>query len=286
VPTATKPFSDRRFGVEIEHGVEIPRDWYASRDYGEAEDYIAEKLVAAGLSNDWAGNIGYDGTLLEVRSPILQGEEGMQELKLAMDTIRDAGGYVTLADGMHVHHDAPEFREDAELRMRAIESWAEVQDLIDPLVIENRRYNGYCSKVGKAEVAMMKRNVERYRQTHPRVAEQYLHSGGAFSTGSLTYHGSIEIRYHEGCLNPDKAAAWIRFGQAFLEGVLSRKRVLKCSGDTYSLARLLKVRKRDIDTLIELSAADTRPARGGYDDHGYDDDDYCPECDSYACWCW
>src|SRR5512138_1933860 len=92
---------ERGFGVEIECG------------HRDGCDHVRASMQSAGFNmrSDYAHggyNVGYDGSGVEVRTPILRGKEGFRELKRIFKHLNDEGCYVTTRDGMHVHHDAPE----------------------------------------------------------------------------------------------------------------------------------------------------------------------------------
>lgn len=195
----------RRFGVEIEcglpHGYDKAVELFdGAYDPDEEDDY-----------GRWT--VGEDGTMVEIRTPILQGPEGFETLRWAMDLIKSEGGYVTAADGLHVHHDAPEFASNPEACLRLVDSWRNNQALIHGMVAPRRSGSGACPS---------------WSNTFYESLRGWAASGGAgrlyatrndLNLSVLRNYGSVEIRLHEGTLDADVAIAWIMFGQRFIHEV-------------------------------------------------------------------
>lgn len=219
----------RRFGVEIECG------------FPGGTDQV-RKLFSRELSaGRW--RIGHDGSGVELKTPILQGEHGFEMLERAMNKLRKHGGYVTNADGMHVHHDAPEFTHSTKKCLLLVESWHNNLSSIHQMVAPYRRTSGACP---------------RWRQDEIESLRNWSRSMGSFyaqrsdlNLRSLPEHGSIEIRLHEGTLDPEAAIAWIMFGQRFIYDVLQRARPLKDLIDDPSLLSRIKLSKKAQAILAE-----------------------------------
>jgi hypothetical protein len=204
---------------------------------------------------------------VEARTPPLQGERGFAELRIAFDTILANGGYVTERDGLHVHHDAPEFVRDPKLIVAAARSWKYNEGVIENLVHPRRHNRGACPRIPgdfetydsynggykkvnpikhAAKAAKNGRNIADVVQYFPR---------GALNLGPLTRgqgRATIEIRLHEGTLDYDVAEAWIRFGQWFLARAATGKRVLSCP-DPATLLRRLEVEEPIKERLLARS---------------------------------
>lgn len=198
----------RRFGVEIECGLpdgeEQAYELFPIFDYDSDEEFDPEKHWTA----------GQDGSGVEVRTPILQGPEGFETLRWAMSVIKGADGYVSRADGLHVHHDAPEFVANPELCLKIVDSWRNNETKIHEMVAPHRR-GGYG--------ACPTWRTGYYNQLKAWVGEPAgpLYVGrNDLNLSSLRGHGSIEIRLHEGTLDADVAIAWIQFGQRFIHQVV------------------------------------------------------------------
>jgi Putative amidoligase enzyme len=190
--------SERRFGVEIEHG--FPGGIAGARE-------CVEKAKLKGVVH----SIGVDGSGVELRTQPLQGQEGFDKLRRLMDALREGGGYVTRADGMHVHHECRDYNQDRSALVRLVRQWVQNQPAIDQLVDAGRRKNGCAPKWSKAELSALE--MDKGTVLHgPR---------GTLNLSPLSRpQQTIEIRQHEGTLDPETAQAWIAFCQGFLDRVI------------------------------------------------------------------
>lgn len=250
--------SQRRFGVEIECG--HPGGPDAVRDL-----LTKEKIKPL--------SVGSDGSGVEVRSPILQGTKGLEWLKECMQAIREDKGYVTTADGMHVHHEGiPGYRKTTPVQRRAalrlgrvvtenplstvaclrlINSWKNNDELLDQFVAARRRNNtNYCSKVW--------RNDE-----HVKAVKEGKFPG-KYSDLNLSplknSKGTIEIRLHEGTLDFEEAEAWIRLCQSLLDTAVKSRRPIPKQKNIEALLNLL-IESDDIKLrLVEKAKRDGKPS--------------------------
>jgi hypothetical protein len=207
--------SGRRFGVEIE--CYLP---------GGNVDGLIGGLRAAGLSvhdyrathcgsstNAWT--LKRDGSLsrngIELVSPPLSGAEGYAALKTACRVLRQQRAYVNRTCGLHVHH------EVADLNLYEFKNivigYANHQAAIDALVAESRRYGaGYCGPMdthvlnGVRSCASLGAIAGLSRDRYTNVNIQ-----------AFAKYGTVELRQHHGSINFAKIAAWVAFGQAFID---------------------------------------------------------------------
>jgi len=233
---------DRAFGVEIEFGSnELGREGVA-RTLREAFDregirrwYFMDRL-------------GYDGSEIELRTPPLRGKEGFEKLKLVMDTLLDHDCYTSYDDGLHVHHDAPEFTHNIDNCIRLVKSWKANSHIIYQFVDPYRTYDEYeetgywaCPSWTEQKVKIME--LEKEIPNWER---------NDLNLNSLSRHGTIEIRLHEGTLNYSDAEAWIKFGQSFIDRTL--KHAMRDSKDATKLLKKVKVSSSAQKTLIDKAA--------------------------------
>lgn len=210
---------NRKFGVEIECG-------HAS-GYSHVRQLLQDKGYNVGNGYDSGSGywtVGCDGSGVEVRTPPLQGEEGFKILKDTMNLLKSEGCFVARCDGTHVHHDAPEFRGRMGLKnkTRLINSWKANEELIEKWVDPYRRDLGSCPKLKGG----------RFGHTVYR---------GAMNVSALAEHGTVEIRLHEGTLDPDEIIAWIKFGQHLLDSVAKRKNPIPCAKNNTDLLKKIKM---------------------------------------------
>jgi hypothetical protein len=203
------PVTRRKFGVEIEHG-----------NRGKAHGTVLSELKKKGFPVGTRGNVRAflpptcytstaDGTGVEIRTPALQGLSGLEELERVITLLKELGGYTTSSDGMHVHHQARDYYGKWE-KIKAIgDTWVDNRPLIASFVDKYRWTSGSCPAIDKVRVAGAVKN------------KRYAFGRNDLNLAALPYHGTIEIRLHEGTLNPQKAVAWVVFGQAFI-GTVSR----------------------------------------------------------------
>jgi hypothetical protein len=248
--------NDRTFGVELEFNIKSKAtagQWggYGGNDAGHSA--AAEALEAAGIKwddrNEWMGS---DGSGIEIRTPILKGQAGMNELKKAMDALKAAGGVCTDYDGMHVHHGAPEFVDNKELMELAATSWLNCRSHILNFVNPKRNNNGACPNGWSAsKIENMKKAAPTGRGGRDSLYYACATGGRAdFNMTALYEHGTIEFRLHEGTLDSDVAEAWIRFGQRFLTTILKRGTPLTAT-DAPDLLKKVRCSKTATAKLLE-----------------------------------
>lgn len=211
---------DRFFGVEIECGSGMGHEGVARR----LRDFIPEWFVPTHNEKGIACRVGYDGSGVEVRTPPLRGEQGFSELRAVMEFLVDeCGAYVTESDGLHIHHDAPEFLNSRRLQKALIRTWRNHDPVIKALVAPVRHNRGCCPDWTDAQLESYGTEVEGYYSNGVRMGPR-----GALNMTALPEHGTVELRLHEGTLNPDVTEAWIRFGQGFLDRVVKRRAQIQC----------------------------------------------------------
>lgn len=222
---------NRRFGVEIE---------FDSNSLGASRvvNILRDAFDRVGYRRwNFSDRLDYDGSELELRTPILSGKEGFKKLELVMNTLDRAGCFTTDSDGLHVHHDAPEFTHNIDNCIRLVKSWKANRHLIYRFVEEYRteaswdgEAGGYWACPGWTDSQI--ETMERDRQI-PHWDRNDL------NLMSLNRHGSIEIRLHEGTLYYPEAKSWILFGQRFIDRVV-RHRMYE-SKDATNLLEKVKV---------------------------------------------
>jgi hypothetical protein len=213
-------------------------------------------LYDNGLSH-WTDEIHNDGSGCEIPSPVLQGKEGLAELKRVMELLQRNGFYTGSEDGLHVHHGAEEFAEDDRLLATLVELWEENIEHIERLVDPYRRVDGgghtWCNRRrGNSRV----REWERFKETKDT---SLIPLGRYFSLNveNVRYGQELEIRLHEGTLDFNKTAAWIHFGQSFLEWAKKqhkRNNIVTCASPGEVL-RLTRTSPKSTRTLLAVAAA-------------------------------
>ena len=135
----TDPYS-RRFGVEIECGFPTGVMGVAKLFRFKQDEYGRIRPRADG----W--KLGADGSGAELKTPPLKGEKGIAKVREAMERLKNAGGYVTSRDGMHIHHDAPEFVANPKLAVQLARSWMNNIGEIREMVHASRWSSNHCPR--------------------------------------------------------------------------------------------------------------------------------------------
>ena len=197
---------DRRFGVEIEHhGVAQHSSAQRMRELGlaaEAQDY--NHRVQSQWKSITDASCGY-----EVVSPILSGQNGFEQVSLAMQAIREMGGSVSTRCGLHVHLDMSDL--DGEQIARFVESYVAAQTEINTLMPPSRRNNGFCRSWDAYDLQTVTRSLRSTRTVN------YYERYRTINVCSFPKYGTIEVRQHQGTLNASKIEAWIKLMMALVE---------------------------------------------------------------------
>lgn len=149
-----------------------------------------------------------DGVSAEVRVGPVSGEEGLAELAKVMDYIRDSGGYVTKADGLHVHFGGDGYFDgttvNAERMKVLLGTWANNREHVKTFVHPRRvkpRYGCSAWLPSNLHSGYTSKNME----IRCKVAEA----------------NTVEFRLLQGTLNPKLADAWVRFVLTLLDFCLT-----------------------------------------------------------------
>lgn len=189
---------ERRFGVEIEcNGVDRS---VVQRQMGRFPRWTLKRDVSV------------NGSGLELVSPPLRGEEGLNELREVCTMLQDVGAQVDRSCGLHVHHEARDL--GARGIARFAQTWTDNQDMLDWLVSPSRRDGRWCRRLSRSELANMRSAANRGHVRSP--GSRYK----AVNVAAFGRHGTVEIRQHQGTLNFRKIEAWIRLGQGLMDAAL------------------------------------------------------------------
>ena len=83
----------------------------------------------------------------ELVSPILKGREGLRQLKVACDALKEAGAKIDRRCGLHVHHDINDL--DAKQVANIYALYIKLEKTIDTFLPKSRRGNNnfYCNSL-------------------------------------------------------------------------------------------------------------------------------------------
>lgn len=214
---------NHKFGVEIEM-------------FGVNRDELRTELENAGIpireGQRRASNGGYwkitsDSSIsasdsLELVSPILEGTEGLAQLKTVMLITRGLEGKVNRSCGLHIHFDARAF--EFQTWKNLFMNYAKIEKHIDSFMPNSRRdNNGYYCRSMRVENFETKINsarnlgniVDSVKALHGTItgnSRYYKINANAFWV-----HGSVEFRQHGGTIDFKKVSNWIKFLARLIE---------------------------------------------------------------------
>lgn len=240
--------SQTTFGVEIEaynlthhevvtalQGAQV--DCYSSYRYNETSG--SRWIVKT--DSTISGNDPF-----ELVSPILQGQEGLDEVRRAITAIEAAGAKVNRSCGMHVHYGIRQYNLK---QIKAIaKRFVAYEDVIESFLPRSRRgtNNRWC----QSNVMRFAGNTHAERVNNmlsgvnaARSVEQlhtYLTTGGYgyggcryhhLNLASYTRHGTMEFRLHSGTVDPEKVCNWIEFLDGLVHSAIEYPGVRKMKSD-------------------------------------------------------
>ena len=212
----TVPTTLRTFGVEIEFSAGPRLQIAAALDevfgyHVHATTYHGRRCERCGQEvngyTQW--KMETDATVCsgpyggELVSPVLQGEEGLDQIAEAMRVIKQLGGIVDQRAGLHVHVGATGLRGDKAAGL--LEAWVfKYHDILDKMVAPHRVGNTYCRKAPAAET---NGQIATFKRGQTPGGEKMR----TLNLAPLLRIGTMEVRYHEGCLRPREMRAWVGY---------------------------------------------------------------------------
>jgi len=222
--------SNRTFGVEIEFfGTTAQSAINALANVGiraSFEGYshvvMADWKIVTDVSVSSQGT--GTGRGLELVSPILRGQAGLESLEKALSALRTAGAKVDKSCGIHVHV-GMDGLVGAQL-MQVIDLYHANQNHIDYLVSRSRRNTSYAKHFTNASLtsgySAQVFNALRIARTATATANNRRNTGNAdryyvVNVSAYAKYGTLEFRQHQGSLNGKKVGAWVQFILALVE---------------------------------------------------------------------
>lgn len=198
---------NRRFGIEIEaYNCRMDVLVDALREEGiqvSAENYNHTtrnhwKLVT---DSSLSGN-----NTFELVSPVLEGQNGLKELKKVCWVLDACGVKVNASCGLHIHFDAANFSLQTWKNIAI--SYKHIESVIDKFMPESRQNNNYCRSL---------RNITEQKinnaQSIDNLQQVAFENTRYFKVNPQSYsrHKTIEFRQHGGSINYDKISNWVLF---------------------------------------------------------------------------
>lgn len=238
----------RRYGVEVEFICSMSKDALARKIYQETGQdilctYYSNKSNRWRLKDDTSirTESGYRYGM-ELVTPILQGEDDMQKLRMILD-VCDMYGKVNRSCGVHVHVD---ITNEQELPLRKLmKFFAKYEKAINKLLPESRRgdNNGYCRDSFNDGTDLCR--VYRYlnsKSIRGLLSSRYFEGRGKWNFRNYWGQGTVENRAHSGTLNAWKVDHWVRLTQGIVHVAINNRGETIRQGDTtntYTVKALL-----------------------------------------------
>ena len=247
---------DLTFGVEIECYVPIDGPALAQRlnSAGIPAIFIRHshqttagwKVVHDASVTQYAPS-GFHG--LEVVSPILIGEAGLERVTKVADLLRALGSRITTKCGLHVHVGA---RNANPHQLKTLgKMFVKYEKQFDALVPASRRetspapYLAQRNRFACSNSARFNDMADAFRQIDAArtVAQIATVMNGGYSSDqytnfryfklnyqSMATHGTVEFRQHSGSVESQKICAWIKLVTNFVASAMSVRSVAQADG--------------------------------------------------------
>lgn len=240
-----------KFGVEIEFfGITIQEAITGLRSAGiEVADFngythrvIPQWKVTTDSSVTNRGTGIAHG--LELVSPILYEDAGLDELEKVYETLSDLGADVDRSCGTHVHFDISDFT--AQDCKNFLNLYYNYQRVINYLVPPSRRDNEFCKPLRRPDLERINQN---YVTSIRDIANVLYTRYSKVNLQSYVKYGTIEIRQHGGTTEFDKMEAWIILMYQLLDIAKQEEKIdLCCRPFTLTqknFNKLMKITKLD-----------------------------------------
>ena len=215
-PVATSQYN-RTFGVEVEffgitQGV-ANRALLSAGLLSQIEDYNHLTRPHWKLTTDASVNSSGTGkgVGLEMVSPVLQGPDGFAQLATAVKALLNAGAKVDKTCGIHVHIGADGLT-GLDI-MRVIDIYTQNSNHIHTVLAASRHATRWAKPYGNAELSHA-RTVLTGATTNTilrTVANRNFDRYQTVNVTSYAKYGTLEFRQHQGSLNGEKIASWVKF---------------------------------------------------------------------------
>lgn len=229
--------SKRLFGIEFE----VIRETRPTADtYSDLASYTPSDW---GITSD--ASLPSDRYGIEINTCPIAGKSGNDMIVAMCNDLAKHGWTVNNSCGLHVHLDGSDLLSSYILLKRSILSYVVIDDILLEMLPQNRRANRYCSPLAKNKaIVNRERNIEKgfdltdflksqsvndiehsfYKTTDPQriaslkgyhQAEPRYH--GINFHALFSGHGTVEIRYLQGTIDPDLILNWVALHQHVID---------------------------------------------------------------------
>ena len=209
---------DIKIGVEIEF-------------FGVNYSKVIEAFKQTDIKVEWCGythrhtsywklvtdsSVTYSGTGvfngLELVSPILKGDDGLDELEKVLEVLNSLGAKVDKTCGLHVHHDISDYEVENLISIHNF--YYKFQRAIDKFLPKSRRNSSsqYCKRIPASRIKKIQNAVDFHDVFAALDNNRYL----TLNAQAYLRHGTIEFRQHSGTTDFEKIESWIIFTHAIV----------------------------------------------------------------------
>jgi Putative amidoligase enzyme. len=149
----------------------------------------------------------------EIVSPILIGENGLNQVRRVVNALEAIGARVNTACDFHVHFDIGDL--DVHAMRSIVARYALFETEIDAFMPLSRRRDNNADCLSMHGIA----SSQRLKDASTIIELTEAQEGRYFKVNlqSYSYHGTIEFRQHPGTVSAEKAINWIKFLAAFID---------------------------------------------------------------------
>jgi len=176
-----------------------------------------------------AGENRYQGikwAQIEIKTRILEGIDDWEKvIPKTLEICRYMNCKPTVSCGFHIHLDLPEVKDKPTIIKSLFHLFYRYEPVIFSLVAPSRTNNDYCRAISPAQSNLL-RGCKSIRSFHRALLSWHEKAGLnltlLFSDHSLAQTPRIEIRYHHGILDVEKARYWTRFCLQMVQHAINR----------------------------------------------------------------
>lgn len=215
-------FTNRTFGIEIEaKGLTFSSVEQLLANEG-LDVYQTNYMDHSTSSTRW--KVKPDGSVsngFEVVSPILQGEAGIAQVRLVLDTLDRAGAFVDKQCGIHVHFGVSDW--GLKEFKNIFKQYIKYETALDAVQPRSRRENNgsYCQGFTHVTNAQWFERIDRCRDLsnlrYQLGMDVYSRRYRKLNIDAFWAHGTIEFRHHAGSLSSQKVEAWLRLCSGMMQ---------------------------------------------------------------------
>jgi hypothetical protein len=239
IATGQKSFDEARtFGVEFEFNRPITLTWNHIIDLLAKVKIKAKTVQRTDYADTSCWRLTNDGSVEvpfelihthqggnEIKSGILRGSEGLEEVKKVLKVLRDSGCVINNSCGVHIHHGFKnkDDAENAKIIHNACLLYYNFKNKINKILPLDRRHNKYCRHFRPAEIEHLSQEYSKEPELRNQYGKKYAFHldfcsdrNRAVNICAYFTHETLEFRQHSGTLDDNKTINWILFTQAFM----------------------------------------------------------------------